>query len=414
MELNLQQNVTLIADTDLSMSRKEFSHKGQEFIDDVIGDDKVNIIVAIYSASGKVLFKNDNAQTFNVPDTIPTNYNTWEDVEYKDYFIKYLTQKDSQNNRIIKVGMLLNQSLVRWKGLNTRITIFVGIILAIITVISFFLTYVLFRPVKMLAEHVNLMAEKMEHGEYLELKSWFNKLEAKARRNDEFSSLIKSLNKLSVKVTETQTSNQRWSALMAHELKTPMTILRMSIDDLMTEIKADPKKLQAVEMDLKKLEDIIMDFLEWASAENDPAKPQIHAIYPAKRMEELTYFTEKSSRDTQVTFKNDAPDDFKIFCNPIHFDQVINNLLTNATKYGEGKIQITCSENKISIKDNGHGIPEGVIENFGKPFNKYKQKDASGHGLGLAWVNTIAKKYGWEIQFQQDHGTLVVINFPSV
>src|SRR5690606_2378900 len=100
-------------------------------------------------------------------------------------------------------------------------------------------------------------------------------------------------------------------------------------------------------------------------------------------------------------------------CNPIHFDQVINNLLSNAHKYGQGQIFLLFQDDSLIIKDNGPGFPESVLSNFGKPFNKYKVHGVDGHGLGLAWVNTIAKKYQWKISLQNDAGAAVILKFPT-
>lgn len=413
MELNLEQNATLLSESDLSLSKKEFQHHGEEFIDEVIGDDKINMLIAIYSSEGNVLFKNDNAYIFELPEKINPQFQTWEDVEHNEYFIKYLTKKDEKNNRIIKVGMLLNQSLVRWKGLNKRIYVFVGIILFINTIISFFLTYLLFRPVHDLAETVNRMAEKIERGEFVEDTSWAGLFKSRRKRNDEFSSLLSALEKLSKKIYSTQEITQRWSALMAHELKTPMTLLRMSIDQLIAETKATPASLNAVESELKKLEHIIMDFLEWASVENDAVKPEIHAINVAQRTQDLARYLEKAMPNLDINITNTSNDDFRIFCNPIHFDQVLNNIISNSAKYGHGKIWITCENNKLILADDGEGLPEKVLSNFGKPFNKFAQDGKSGHGLGLAWVNTIANKYNWKINIDVSFGTRFEILFPS-
>jgi signal transduction histidine kinase len=414
MELNLQQNATLLANSDLSFSKKEFSTLGHEFINDVIGDDKVNMIIAIYNLKGNILYRNDNAQIFNLPEKINPHIETWEDVEHKEYYIKYLNQKDSKNQRIIKVGMILNQSLVRWKGLNQWIFIFVGSILVVITVISFFLTFLLFRPVRMLAEMVNLMATKLGTGEIKELQSLFSKIKTSAHRQDEFTSLLHSLDTLANKVTELHHMTQKWSALMAHELKTPMTLLRMSIDELIIETNASPRALHSVETELKNLENIVIDFLEWASVENDSSKPEIHAINLYKRTSELCQYLGKTFRDTTVFITDKTENDFRIFCNPIHFDQMINNLLTNASKYGEGEIKILCEIGRITISDNGKGLPERVLKNFGKPFNKHAQNGEAGHGLGLAWVNTIVNKYDWKINISQTHGTQIEIVFPII
>jgi signal transduction histidine kinase len=412
MELNLQQNASLLANSDLSMSRKEFSTLGQEFIDDVIGDDKVNMIVAIYSGNGNVLYRNDNAHIFELPNTIEANFPTWEDNEYNDFLIKYLTQVDPKSERIIKVGMILNQSLIRWKDLNQRVSIFVVIILFVITLISFFLSHILFKPVHHLAEQVNLMAEKLEEGEYTELKSWFHKLKSKSGKNDEFTSLIHSLDKLSTKITETQKLTQRWSALMAHELKTPMTILRMSIEEMIQETNASPKAVTSVENELKKLEEIIMDFLEWASVENDSSKPELHVIYPIKRTKDIILELQKTAPQRKISFHHAAAGDFKLFCNPLHFDQLVYNLVMNSIKHGQGEITVEIQESSLKIIDQGMGIPDSVLNNFGKPFNKHQQRSSSGHGLGLAWVNTITKKYGWNINFRNMNGAIIEVVFP--
>lgn len=413
IELNLQQNATLLSQSDLSLSKKEFSNIGQEFINEVIGDDKVNMIIAIYSKNGNVLFKNDNAYIFEVPDKINPAFQTWEDIEQKEYFIKYLTQKDEKNNRIIKVGMLLNQSLIRWKDVNKRIYILVGAILLVITGISFFLSYLLFRPVRQLADMVNHLADSIDRGKFMDQEPVFDMIKARTIKNDEFSYLLTSLEKLTKKIYTTQQITHKWSALMAHELKTPMTLLRMSIDELISQTKASPDSLQNVENELRKLEHIIMDFLEWASVENDSFRPDLHAINVPQRTQELVQYLEKTFAQMEITVINKASDDFRIFCNPIHFDQMLNNLVSNAAKYGNGKLNIICEDGKLTVIDNGEGLPENVLKNFGKPFNKFSQNGISGHGLGLAWVNTIANKYNWKINVDISSGTRFDIMFPQ-
>jgi signal transduction histidine kinase len=413
IELNLQQNATLLTNSDLTLTKSEFSRQGKQFIDRIIGDDKVNIIIAIYSMGGNILYKNDNAAIFDLENKLPAEVPTWQDVETKDYFIKFLTVRDESQRRIVKVGMILNQSLLRWRYLNQRIFIYIGVVLFVITIISFFLTHILFRPVHQLAEQVNLMSEKVEKGEFSDLKSWFALIQSKNQSNDEFNNLINSLDKLANKIIENQSLTQKWSALMAHELKTPMTILKNSIDNL-TKNSTDTEKVKAVDDELERLEEIIMNFLEWASLENDPSRPDIHVIMLGKRCQSLVQTMQGNYSKADIRFNNKLAEEKKIFCHPLHFDQVINNLIVNSIKYGQGKdIIVELEQDYIIVKDSGPGIPESVIENFGKPFNKFKQGDASGHGLGLAWVNTIAKKYDWKISLDNSSGTIVKIFIPN-
>jgi signal transduction histidine kinase len=414
IEINLQQNASLIADSDLTLSKGEFRSKGQELMDEIIGDDKINMIIVIYAENGNVLYKNQNAEIFEVPDFIPKAFPHWQNFESQDYFIKFLTIQDKTQHRIIKVGMILNQSLLRWKYLNQRISLFVLILLGVITIISFFLTYILFRPVKKLADQVNLMTDKIEKGEFKDLKSWFGIQKKGGNPKDEYQKLISSLDKLAVKIMDHHMLTQKWSALMAHELKTPMTILKNSIEDLTRDLQIEPSRKQNVENELDRLEKIIMDFLEWASVENDPSRPEIHALPLGKTVLRLINTIEDNYPQTSIVFHNNLKAEKRIFCNPLHFDQVLNNLLLNAAKYGgTGAIEVTVNDESLMVQDHGPGIPDEVVENFGKPFNKFNQGNQTGHGLGLAWVSTVARKYEWQISISNQSGTMVKVTFPQ-
>lgn len=410
IELNLRQNATLLMNSDLNLSKSQFSDLGDEFVDDIIGDDKVNMIIGIFNRKGEVLYKNANAEIFDMPDRI-TEYQEWEDVEAKEYLIKYLTIKNDKQNRTIRVGMVLNQSLLRWKFLSQRIYIFAAIILMVITLIAFFLTYLLFRPIQVLADDVNELSTLVERGELKGLRTWFERIQEQSTGSDEFHKLTESLNRLAKRISDNQILTQKWSALMAHELKTPMTILRNSIENLL-QTSADEKQKSVVEGELQRLETIIMDFLEWASLENDSRTPVIHVLHAGRRTSEIVAQVQESFPEIQIELTLSS--DPKIFSNPLHFDQVVTNLLVNALKYGnDEKVEVTVNEKFLSIKDSGPGIPDEVLENFGRPFNKFKQGDEQGHGLGLAWVNTIIKKYNWSIQWKKDSGTEVLVFFPD-
>lgn len=52
-----------------------------------------------------------------------------------------------------------------------------------------------------------------------------------------------------------------------------------------------------------------------------------------------------------------------------------------------------------------------IGDNLGKPFNRDNEHSVAGHGLGLAWVKTICKKYDWDLSISNVSGTQVVITF---
>lgn len=409
IELNLQQNATLILNSDLTLTKKDYIQQGEHYIEEIIGDDKINMIVAIYNKEGSLLFMNDNAEIFETPTRIEGPFNEWEDVESKDYFIKYLTLKDHNQDRIIRVGMILNQSLLRWKYLSQRVIVFGAIIMIVITIISFFLTSMLFRPVQRLANFVNAMTEKLEAGATSDLENMLNI--SSSRHNDEFGGLIKAVSRLSQKISESHNITKKWSALMAHELKTPLTILKNRIESLSQDKTIDPEKILAVDEEMFRLEKIIGNFLDWASLESDPAKPEIHAVSVKKRIEYILGSMKEAFPDARVAFNYTGDSEVRIFCNPIHFDQLMMNLLTNALKYGEGNITVSCSDRLLSVADEGKGIPPEILSNLGSPFNYLKGQKGKGFGLGLAWVNTICNKYGWTLFIEESERNKVNVLF---
>ena len=93
--------------------------------------------------------------------------------------------------------------------------------------------------------------------------------------------------------------------------------------------------------------------------------------------------------------------------NPIHLDQLLTNLISNALKYSPSteKVWVKVEGNLVSVEDRGQGIPQSVLEKLGQPFNFQRQEGIKGSGLGLAWVNTICKKYGWTLRITRDSGT---------
>lgn len=412
IELNLEQNATLILNSDLTLTKKEFLQRGEDYIEDIIGDDKVNMLVSIYQDTGTLLYENDNAEIFDAPKVIDPKIHEWEDTEVRDYFIKYFTVKDKNQKRIIRVGMVLNQSLLRWKYLSQRVMIFAGILLGVVTLISYFLTNLLFRPVQELAQHINVMTQKLEAGETSDFESLLH-LSVNRFNNDEFASLLKSITRLSQKISESHNITKKWSALMAHELKTPLTILKNRIDSLSLESGINPKKLQDVDEEMTRLEKIIVNFLEWATLESDPARPEIHAVSIRKRCEYILGNLREAFPQVELIFQYNPKEELKIFCHPIHFDQLLSNLITNAVKYGKGPVTVECYEDMMSVTDEGSGVPEEVIDRLGAPFNHFKQGNAQGSGLGLAWVGTICRKYGWIFLIEKNQPNKVKIFFPK-
>lgn len=112
----------------------------------------------------------------------------------------------------------------------------------------------------------------------------------------------------------------------------------------------------------------------------------------------------------------------------VRLQQVLNNFLSNAFKYGgRGEIVVTATLDStpedvgartctIEIKDDGPGIPTSELGSIWEPFVRGRRSASrrSGSGLGLAVVKLLAQSAGWKVGVtsQPPHGTTFFVRFP--
>ena len=105
----------------------------------------------------------------------------------------------------------------------------------------------------------------------------------------------------------------------------------------------------------------------------------------------------------------------------VQVGRAIKNLISNAVdavKQGEGQVRVWCatrgSETVIGIEDNGCGMSEEQIQRASEPFYTTK-KTSGGTGLGLFIAQQVTEAHGGKVQIQSqlDHGTTILLTFPT-
>ncbi len=193
---------------------------------------------------------------------------------------------------------------------------------------------------------------------------------------------------------------------MTHELKTPISTIRLSSETLLNDIAESPEKLERyasiIYKENKRLEHQVERVLNIAKLDKGEIRFKfdtfdIHEIIEeAKENLEFNQLGENGSIELHLNAKNSV-----IHSDPVHITNVIYNLLDNAIKYCDRKphvvVSTESSKNKISItiKDNGKGISK---ENLKLIFDKFYRvptgnlHDVKGFGLGLFYVKSIIEK----------------------
>lgn len=209
----------------------------------------------------------------------------------------------------------------------------------------------------------------------------------------------------------------KMASIVAHDLRTPVSSLGMSLFSLKN--KLDPSGTKYPELSL--LEDSIVRLKE--SMENllDFSRTMrmrfrecdINAVI--KRVVEALALTH-SRGGVQIEYKlrENMP---KVNLDEAHIERAVTNLVINAieasqVKGGKVKVATDCNRDEIliSVTDNGPGIPQEALERIFEPFYTTKDK---GTGLGLVVVKKVAEAHGGSVDVESSsQGTRFTIRIP--
>ena len=104
---------------------------------------------------------------------------------------------------------------------------------------------------------------------------------------------------------------------------------------------------------------------------------------------------------------------------PVRFDQVLTNLLTNAYRYGGPTVTISGrrwqSTVEVAVSDNGNGVPADLVPRLFEPFARGSNAETQGgSGIGLALCRRLIEAFGGEIRYESaDPGARFTIRLPS-
>lgn len=181
-------------------------------------------------------------------------------------------------------------------------------------------------------------------------------------------------------------------AAVSHDLKTPITRLR-----LRSELLEDPKLKEKFQADLDAMEAMVQATLEYMrGSESQEAVVPIDINALLESLQE-----DASETGGQVELKGNAGTPY--LGRPIALKRCLGNLLDNALHYGkQASICLTDHADRlvITIQDSGPGIPETELEQVFAPFYRLegsRGRHSGGTGLGLGIARNIARAHGGEL-----------------
>lgn len=181
-------------------------------------------------------------------------------------------------------------------------------------------------------------------------------------------------------------------AAVSHDLKTPITRMRLRV-----EVLDDPVLKEKFIKDLEELQDMVaatLDFIHGLGTEEGAQWTDINALLESLQSDAL-----EMGREVTIQGTSAAP----FLGHPQALKRCLGNLIDNAVTYGRrATLIVEDSESRlqIRIRDAGPGIPEKEMERVFDPFYRLehsRSRISGGTGLGLTIARNIARSYGGDL-----------------
>lgn len=209
------------------------------------------------------------------------------------------------------------------------------------------------------------------------------------------------------------------AAGVAHEINNPLTGILAYAEDLEEELPDDNSykdDVRVIIRETKRCRDIVRNLLDFARQE----APKLKETNPNKIIDQALELLKKLPQFRNIEIERKISINVPtLHCDQQQIQQVLLNLLLNASDAmkGKGRIRLNCEFDRrhdkcvISVKDNGPGIPENLIDKIFEPF--FSTKGTNGLGLAVSW-GIIERHHGTiEIDMVEDGGTIFNIILPA-
>ncbi len=239
---------------------------------------------------------------------------------------------------------------------------------------------------------------------------------------------------------------KKFAENVSHELRTPLSIMNMHGEIMMEKLEKEEKN-NSSEVEIKDKEKFLNSFKKGTETILSEIK-SITSLIDDLLFEARIKYTEVEANEVEIqkvkeilekvvenlsvnksenvemvlNFKIKSSHKSKIKINPLHLERIFNNLISNSFKFtNKGTIEISIEEYqrkfkknlRFIISDTGIGIKDRDVKKVGERFfrGENAENETSGTGLGLAIVKDLVKDYGIEMKLEskEGDGTKVII-----
>lgn len=340
-------------------------------------------------------------------------------VEFSIPIVSSLPDGDGNTVENIIGVLYINYSISNVFEYKEMVKEYIDIIMMLIIIFALFMAWlcslIFTRPIKRIEQTVDgiykgNLKEHEEKRDYTEIE----------QITHEFNKMVNRLNKQ-------EKSRQEFVSNVSHELKTPITSMKVLADSL-TGQQGVPEELyqeflQDISKEIDRENEIIMDLLELVRTEKSETEINISSVNINELVESVLKRLKPIAKEKNIEliFESFRPVIAEV--DELKFGSVVTNLVENAIKYNVADGTVTASLNSdhqyfyLKVADTGIGISEEDQERVFERFfrvDKARARETGGTGLGLAISYEIVKKHHGliKIHSKEEEGTIFTVRIP--
>jgi two-component system sensor histidine kinase BaeS len=289
-----------------------------------------------------------------------------------------------------------------------------GGILVLAAFVAFLLSKHLLAPIRKLTAGTRALASR----------NFDTRIEVES--NDELGQLAADFNAMAQTLEKYERMRRQWISDIAHELRTPLSILSGEVEALQDGVRAvNRDTLDSLRSEARHLSKIVNDLHELSLADAGVLSIKKERVDPVSVLNEILRHFQARFTENQITVENRVENESPttVIGDADRLQQLFSNVLENTLRYADSpgtlKIWQDRSANRLTLffEDSGPGVPEAALEHlFDRLYrvDKSRSRTQGGSGLGLSICKSIVKALGGEIRAANaaPGGLRIEIEFP--
>lgn len=253
----------------------------------------------------------------------------------------------------------------------------------------------------------------------MQLASGDYTVKTEIQQKDEIGELAASIDILSERLETASHESEHLNQLrrdfianISHELRTPITVIRGSLEALCDEVITEPTQVKAYHLQMWNeslfLQRLVNDLLDLSRLQNTDFQIDLQEVSLCEVLEDAVRSARQMAQAKQIQIELELKSELCV----IHGDygrlrQMFLIILDNAVKFSpkNGSVLVLQQDNTVSIRDHGIGIAEEELPYiFERFYQVQSEENKSGTGLGLAIAKQIAERHAIELSVESKIG----------